>query len=76
MNPVIINNKSVKPHKAYKNPLMQSRNVLTNSPWEFVSLWLKKEKKHRALFFWNQAHEFSNTSSSLSIQSSPFTAVP
>src|SRR5215831_7520082 len=38
---------------------LSSRNVLTNSPWTFVSLWLKRNRKPAAaLFYWEQANEF------------------
>jgi hypothetical protein len=61
----------MKPHKAAINPELKSRNVLTNSPWDFVELWLKKKKKKEALFYWNQAKEFHHASNGLPRQSAP-----
>ena len=69
--PIKIKGKIVTPHKAYKNPDLASRNVLTNSPWDFVELWLKREKQKNALFYWNQAREFHSASHGLPRQSSP-----
>lgn len=59
------------PHKAIIAPLLDSRTVLTNSPWGFVSLWLKQEGRNDALFFWDQAKEFHNATAGLTLQSSP-----
>lgn len=69
--PIKLKGRSVKPHKAIGNPILSSKNVLTNSPWDFVELWLKKEKKINALFYWNQAKEFHKASKGLPTQSSP-----
>ncbi len=69
--PIKIKGRTVTPHKALENPDLASRNVLTNSPWDFVELWLKREKQKNALFYWNQAREFHNASCGLPRQSSP-----
>jgi len=69
--PIKIKGRIASPHKASKSPDLKSRNVLTNSPWDFVELWLKKEKQKDALFYWNQAREFHKASHGLPIQSSP-----
>jgi hypothetical protein len=61
----------LRPHKAIVGPLLSSRTVLTQSPWEFVSLWLKKEKQNDALFYWDQAREFHHASLGLPVQSAP-----
>jgi hypothetical protein len=45
--------------------------VLTNGPWGFVALWLKRERKNDALFFWNQAQEFHTASEGMSLESAP-----
>jgi len=66
-----VDNKSLQPQKAIVGPIFGSKNVLTNSRWEFVELWLKKEKKYDALFFWNQSREFSRAAAGLSMASSP-----
>ena len=63
--------KMIKPHKSVVSPALSSRNVLTNSPWDFVDLWLKKENKRVSIFYWNQAREFHRASAGLPIQSAP-----
>ncbi|WP_145507204.1 YaaC family protein [Yersinia alsatica] len=69
--PILINNRVMKPHKASLYPDLNSRNVLTYSHWDFVELWLKRNNKEDALFYWNQARVFNQASSGLSNQSSP-----
>lgn len=69
--PIKIKGRTVSPHKAFENADLASRNVLTHSPWDFVELWLKREKQKNALFYWNQAREFHNASHGLPRQSSP-----
>src|SRR5262245_36417909 len=69
--PVKVRGREVGPHKSVVSPLLNSRNVLTNSPWTFVSLWLKRNRKSRALFYWEQAEEFHRASVGLSLRSAP-----
>jgi hypothetical protein len=69
--PVRLNGRELKPHKATVSPQLDSRTVLTNSPWEFVSLWLTRQKKTDALFYWSQAREFARASVGIAIQSAP-----
>src|SRR5260221_13934574 len=59
------------PHKAIQSARYDARTVLTNSPWEFVSLWLKRENKRDALILWNQSREFHEAASGLTLQSAP-----
>lgn len=66
-----INGKEITPQKAVINPKLGSKNVLTNSRWEFVELFLKKEKQVEASFYWNQAKEFNRAAKDMSIQASP-----
>ncbi len=61
----------LKPHKAILSAQFDARTVLTESPWEFVSLWLKREHQFGALILWNQAREFHDVSVGLSLQSAP-----
>jgi hypothetical protein len=63
--------KTLKPHKCIVNPRFSSRNVLTNSPWDFVDLWLKKECQSDALFYWTQSRQFHQASIGLPTQSAP-----
>ena len=71
VNALLLNGRKVKPHKAVIGPLLGTRNVLTHSPWGFVSLWLQREGKTDALFFWNQAQEFHRVSVSMPPESAP-----
>ncbi len=69
--PIKIKGRDVGPHKAVVAPLLNSKNVLTNSPWVFVSLWLQRHRKPAALFYWEQAHEFHKVSVGLPLRSAP-----
>jgi YaaC-like Protein len=69
--PVRLNGRSFQPHKAIVRPLLGTRTVLTNSPWAFVSLWLKRESKEEALFFWDQARQFYTGAAGMTLESSP-----
>lgn len=61
-------------HKAIKNVDFASESVLSNDPWLFVSLWLKREKKEEALAFWNQARRFYEASLLMSTEAAPLAA--
>jgi hypothetical protein len=63
--------KELSPHKSIIDPKFDAKTVLTNNPWSFVSLWLKREKKEKALFYWNQAETFYKASKGLPLQSAP-----
>ena len=69
--PLRIDGRQLKPHKCIVHPLLGTRTVLTNSPWGFVSSWLKRERKEDALFFWNQARNFHLASSGIALESAP-----
>lgn len=69
--PVRVSNRDLRPHKAALQPLLDARTVLTNSPWDFVALWLKREGKDNALLYWNQARAFADGARGMPIQSAP-----
>ena len=71
IRPIRLKGREVKPQKSISSPELGSRTVLTNSPWEFVSLWLREHKAKKALFYWNQAFQFNNASLGLPTQSAP-----
>jgi hypothetical protein len=71
VSPARLASRNVAPFKAIVSPNLGARTVLTNGPWGFVSLWLKRNKKDEALFYWNQASEFAAASADVSLQSSP-----
>jgi hypothetical protein len=45
--------------------------VLTNSHWEYVSLWLRRERKTSALFYWQQAQTFAQAAEGMPVSSAP-----
>jgi uncharacterized protein (UPF0332 family) len=63
--------RDLKPHKAAVGAVFGAKTVLTNSPWEFVSLWLRREGHDEAGFYWNQARVFHQASASLPVESAP-----
>jgi hypothetical protein len=69
--PVRLKGRELRPHKATVSPLLKARTVLTNSPWQFVSLWLRRQRKTDAYFYWNQAREFARASVGMDVQSAP-----
>jgi hypothetical protein len=68
---VKIGGRHVRPHKATSAPQLGARNVLTNSHWEYVALWLRRKRKTQALFYWEQAHIFALASNGLPVESAP-----
>lgn len=69
--PVSLSHKRVSLHKAIVSPVFGQRSVLTNSPWTFVDLWLKRENKQSATFYWEQARNFYEASTDLPMHSAP-----
>lgn len=63
--------RTIRPHKSVIAPALGERTVLTNSPWTFVALWLKRKHADRALFYWEQAQEFHKVAQGLPPQSAP-----
>lgn len=68
---VKLDRREIGPHKSLVAPSFKSRNVLTNSPWTFVALWLQRNRKVQALFYWEQAQEFHKVSVGLPLRSAP-----
>ncbi|HEA53417.1 hypothetical protein LCGC14_0720680 [marine sediment metagenome] len=66
--------KSVNLHGALVDPNFRAPRVLCNDPWDFVSLWLKREHKDEASFYWEQARYFYDATKSLPDMSSPLTS--
>lgn len=66
-----LNDRDVKPHKATTNPNLGARTVLTNSHWEYVALWLRREHKKPALFYWQQAQAFALAAEGMPTASAP-----
>lgn len=67
-------NKVLTLHKSITTPHFNERTVLVSSTWDYVDLWLKRNKKADARFFWNQARSFYEATLSLPKTSAPLTA--
>lgn len=63
--------RDVKPHKATCDAEFGGRTVLTNSPWEYVSLWLQRNNDEAASFYWTQARAFALAAQGLPQESAP-----
>lgn len=66
-----VNGRDASLHKATINPNLGARTVLTNSPWEYVALWLRREHKADALFYWQQAQVFAKAAEGMPVASAP-----
>jgi hypothetical protein len=66
--------KSVGLHGTLIAPDFRTPRVLCSDPWEFVSLWLKRDHQKDALFYWEQAYQFFKASQILPELSSPLTS--
>ena len=68
---LLLNGRCVGPHKATKSPKLDARTVLTNSHWEYVALWLRREHKNAALLYWQQAQTFAQAAEGMPVSSAP-----
>lgn len=66
--------KTVRLHGSLISAEFRTQRVLCSDPWQFVALWLKRDHKNDALFYWEQAHHFYTASQSLPELSSPLTS--
>lgn len=66
--------KAIRLHGCLIDPNFRTQRVLCSDPWDFVALWLKKEHKKEALFYWDQARSFYEASLQLPELSSPLTS--
>lgn len=74
---ICINNKPCELMKAFCKPKYGSRAVLTDSCWEYVALFLKRQSSagaKDALMYWNQAQSFYMASQSLPDSAKPLTS--
>ncbi len=56
------------------SPDLPSKTVLTDSTWQYVEIYLRSENQTKALFFWQQAQNFYESTVTLSLVSKPLTA--
>lgn len=66
--------KNLKLHKAFQSPSWGMDTVLVTDTWDYVSLWLKRNKKGDAQFYWEQAKSFYEATKILPKTSAPLTA--
>jgi hypothetical protein len=74
---IVINSKEISLLKPLTNPDYNSKTILTDSSWEYVELWLKRQKSEKAkeaLFYWQQAKHFFDASAILPQNSKPLTS--
>ena len=70
-----INNKTLYLQKAVIAPAFGHPTILVEDNWDFVEMWLKKQKKLRdALFFWSQAQSFHQATAVLPKTAAPLAA--
>lgn len=58
-------------HKAVRHANFSAESVLSNDPWMFVELWLKRNKKEDALAFWLQAQRFTDFARGMDVEAAP-----
>lgn len=63
--------KIVRPHKSISNAQFEVRNVLTNDPYTYVDLWLRRHHEDDALFFWRQSNAFYSGAKNLPAEAQP-----
>ena len=66
-----ISDRPVRFHRATCYPDFSERRVIASSPWEFVSLWLRKNGNADAKIYWEQARHFFELARELPVQSAP-----
>lgn len=74
---ITVNSKNITIMKPVTSAEYQGKTVLTDSAWEYVELWLKRQSSKEAkeaLFYWQQAKHFFEASECLPQNSKPLTA--
>jgi hypothetical protein len=72
--PIVYKGRLLSVHKATVAPSFDQRTVLVTSTWDYVALWLRRQRKSKALFFWDQARHFNEATTALPPASAPLTA--
>ncbi len=73
-SPISISGKTVYIHSAVSEPDFGAATVLSDDPWDYVALWLRRAGNDEARFYWEQSREFYKASIELSPISSPLTS--
>lgn len=66
--------KTIRPHGATISPDFRTPRVLCSDPWDYVALWLRRNKQKSAQFHWQQAKHFYVATQTLTPISSPLTS--
>lgn len=73
--PITYKSKPIAVNKATVRPEFNSKTVLVADNWDYVNMWLKRNKKsQKAQFYWNQSKQFYEASKLLPKTSSPLTS--
>lgn len=64
-----ISDRKVRFARTTKNPDFQTRRVISSSPWEYVALWLRQNRRGPAQVYWDQARHFFHSAKNLPTQS-------
>lgn len=57
--------------RATHDPDFKERRIIASTPWEFVSLWLRKNDQGDAQVYWDQARNFFESAKELPAESAP-----
>ena len=71
VNEIRISDQKVRFARATRNADFRARRVITSSPWEYVALWLRLNRKITAQTYWEQAKYFFDSARELPTQSAP-----
>ncbi len=74
---ICVKNKPCELMKTIEKPKYGSKTILTDSCWEYVALFLKRQSiagASDALFYWEQAHSFYRASKTLPDSACPLTS--
>jgi len=71
--PIKHKSKVIKVQKAVIKPDFNNKTVLVRNHWDYVEMWLQKEKQKKALMYWKQAESFFKASETIPETSSPLT---
>lgn len=72
--PLLFRQKPVVLKKASSQPDFTAATVLVPDPWDYVDLWLRREKLPDARFYWEQARQFYNAAQLLPPTAAPLPA--
>ena len=71
--PLKLNSRRLWMHKGIVAPDFSSEHVLSQDPWLYVELWLKKKGNSESLSYWKQARRFAEASAQLGPEAAPLT---